>query len=117
MASADALPPGPVRESALGEFAAAWTEHDDSQIQAALARLPQDAGKSAAVEGFARAIFDTDPDASLRTLRAFPGEANRIARLTRVYSHWEQSNSASARDWLTNVPLTPAERTALQQQP
>ncbi len=112
---AAALPAGPAREAALGEFAAAWAEHDTAQVQATLARLPDAAARAAATEGFARAVFDTDPEAALRTLRALPREADRLERLARAWSRWENENAAGAHDWATHATLTPAERAALEQ--
>jgi hypothetical protein len=111
---AAALPPGPTREKAMGQAAENWTRFGATQVTQWLDELPSDSGKSAAIEGFARAIISTSPDDGLAWLRAVPDEDERLDRLRRVWRAW--TDREAAQRWVeTSRELTDAERSALQE--
>ena len=110
---AAALPPGPTRETIFGQMGGLWTRFGATQVTQWLDTLQPDAGKSAAIEGFAKAIISTSPDEALAWIHAVPSENERLDRLCRVWRAW--TDREAAQRWVeTSRELTDAERAALQ---
>jgi hypothetical protein len=113
---AAALPPSPTRERIMGQVAENWTRFGAAQVTQWIDKLPPDAGKSAAIEGFAKALMSTSPDDALAWLRAVPDESERLDRLRRVWRDW--TDREAAQRWVeTSRELTDAERNSLQEIP
>lgn len=100
----------------MGQVAENWTRFGSTLVTQWLDKLPSDAGKSAAIEGFARATMSTSPDDALAWLHTVPNETERIERLRRVWQNW--TDREAAKRWAETSPeLTEAERVALHEIP
>lgn len=110
---AGALPEGELRDRTFGKIAEVWSRRDLTASTQWLDTLPASSAKSSAVESFARQIVSTSPDDALAWLRAVPDEADRLARMQRVWKTW--ADRTAAQQWVDNAAdLTPAERAALR---
>jgi hypothetical protein len=108
-----ALPAGPTRDQALERVAATWADKGAKDVTHWLETLPAGSGHDAAVEGFARTVMGISSDDALAWLRTVPNEADRLARLRRVWESWRDRDAAHR--WLdASTDLTSAERAALQ---
>jgi hypothetical protein len=110
---AAALPPGATRDKLLAQVAGDWMRRGVVEVTQWLDRLPQESGKSAAIEGFAKAVMSTSPDDALDWLRAVPNETERLERLRRVWRQWLDREAALR--WVETSPaLSDVERKALR---
>jgi hypothetical protein len=108
-------PAGPLQDEALRQFTYVWARAENREVIAHLQSLPRGSGKSAAIEGFAFASFDTDPDQVLQWTRQIHDPGMRVDVLSRAWSDWRRKNRSGAEDWVDNVAaLEPVERKALE---
>jgi hypothetical protein len=113
---ARSLPNSDAQDEALRQFTYSWAKSNALGVTKHLDTLPAGSGKSAAIEGFAFATFDVDPDAVLQWVRAIPDESKRLDVLSRAWTDWSRRNRRAAEDWMENVgQLQPAERKAIEE--
>jgi hypothetical protein len=107
------LPNSARRDNLLTQIANEWAGAKVPEVATWIDKLPQGSGKSAAIEGFAKAIISTNPDDALAWLHSVPDEGERIERLSRVWRNWTDREMATK--WAETCPLlSEAERRALR---
>jgi len=111
---AASLPVGASRDKLLTQVASEWAGSKVTEVPQWIDRLPQDSGKSAAIEGFAKAIISTSPDDALTWIQSVPDKKDRIERLCRVWRQW--TDREAALKWAEACPqLSEGERKALRE--
>ena len=104
-----------VRARAVMGMAEGWSYVAPGDAGQWVAALPPGPFHNAAVDGYARGLFPTDPDSAIEVIRSISDPTERLAHLQTAWWAWSRSPGGEAVRWRDQASiLTDAERTALK---
>ncbi len=99
---AETLPPGEAQNQAYKPIIWDWARQNPTEVAQWMASLPRGQTRDEAVNHFASAIMERDPERAMAAALSIDDPRDRYQSIASLYQSWRRTNSAAAQNWLQN---------------